>query len=414
MSRQGARVLLVICCLIAGAAAFQSFRFGQVQHDERLRVLSVERNAGALLVTLADLRGAQMAYLATGQGPDFWMRRADELAGRLQSGIADLRGGTAAAAQHHLATASSAVTNLMQLDGRARQAIEAEQRFLASDLIFADGVTGTQQIVEALDAARRAEVAVVEATLSRDRAMQLALFPASLVLVLIAAWIAGNARRPASAPRSEAEELAQMLRDLPPPVKAPGVAVPATPPIAIAPSRTVIAPPVATVAPEPLTAAAVAPSLSLVDTAELCVDLARVIDARDMPLLLQRAARTLDATGIIVWVVDTAGAVLTPALAHGYPDRVLAKLGPLDVNADNVTSLSFRSMRPQSMPSTGGKGSSSAIAVPLITTEGCNGVFAAEVPVAGDECIAVARILAAQLSTLLSPVEPAAQKVADA
>lgn len=416
MSRQGARVLLVVSCVVAAAAVFQSFRFNQSHHAQRMHVLGVERDTGALLVTLSEMRGAQMAYLATGQGPDFWMRRATELAGQLENGIAQLRNiVTSPDAQSRLANATVAVGDLVLLDGRARSAIGSDQRFLASDIIFADAVTGTQQISESLTAARHAERGAVEATLERDRVIQLALFPAAVILVLVSAWLAGSSRRTRSTARSEAEELAQMLRELPPPVKTPSVTAATTPAVTTPPSRPTPTPVPALVAPAPVTVP-VAPAINLSDAAELCVDLARVIDARDMPSLLQRAARTLDATGIIVWVVDTHGATLTPALAHGYPDRVLAKLGVLDVNADNVTSLSFRSMRPQAMPGAGRNGNSSAIAVPLVTTDGCNGVLSAEVPGArpADECVAVARILAAQLAAMLSPVEPSARTAAEA
>jgi CHASE3 domain sensor protein len=412
VSRQGARVLLVVSCLVAAAAIFQSVRFSQSHRDQRTHVLDVERDTGALLVALTELRGAQMAYLATGQGPDFWMRRTTELAGQLQDGIARLRGVlTAPAAVSRLDTAAVAVGDLIALDGRVRSAIQSDQRFLASDIIFADAVTGTQQITESLQAARDAERAALEATLERDRVLQLALFPAAVILVLASAWLAGSSSRPRSTARSEAEELAQMLRELPPAVKAPGVTAATAPPVATPPSRPAVPVPAAAQTP----VAPVVPAINLSDAAELCVDLARVMDARDMPSLLQRAARTLDATGIIVWVIDTRGSVLTPALAHGYPDRVLAKLGTLDVSADNVTSLSFRSMRPQAMPGSG-NGNSSAIAVPMVTTEGCNGVFSAEVPGAkpSEECVAMARILAAQLASMLTPLEPSAQRAAEA
>jgi hypothetical protein len=344
------------------------------------------------------------------------MRRATELAGQIEGGIAQLRSIlTTPGAQSRLGAAAVGLDDLVRLDGRARTAIESEQRFLASDIIFADGVTGTQQIFEALGAARDLERGAIQATLDRDRVIQLALFPAALILVLVSAWLAGSSSRPRSTAKSEAEELAQMLRELPPPVKTSGVAAATAPPVAAPPQRPAPARAPVPAAPPPVTAPVVS-TISLSDTAELCVDLARVIDARDMPALLQRAARTLDATGLIVWVVDRDGATLTPALAHGYPDRVLAKLGVLDVNADNVTSLSFRSMRPQAMPGAGSRGASSAIAVPLVTTEGCNGVLAAEVPGAkpADECVAVARILAAQLATMLTPLEPSAQKAAEA
>ncbi|MCC7042254.1 MAG: hypothetical protein IT183_00185 [Acidobacteria bacterium] len=410
MSRQGARVLLVVSCLVAAAAIFQSFRFSQSHRDQRAHMLDVERDTGALLVALTELRGAQMAYLATGQGPDFWMRRTTELAGQLEDGIAQLRGViTTPAALSRLDAAAVAVGDLVTLDGRVRSAIQSDQRFLASDIIFADAVTGTQQITESLQAARHAERAALEATLERDRVLQLVLFPAAVILVLASAWLAGSSSRPRSTARSAAEEVAQMLRELPPPVKAPGVTAATAPPVATPASRPVTPVPAAAQAP-------IAPAINLSDAAELCVDLARVMDARDMPSLLQRAARTLDATGIIVWVVDTQGSMLTPALAHGYPDRVLARLGALDVADDNVTSLSFRTMRPQAMPGSGRNGNSSAIAVPMVTTEGCNGVFSAEVPGAkpSEECVAVARILAAQLATMLTPLEPSAQRAAEA
>lgn len=424
MSRQGARVLLFVSCLVAGAAAFQSFRFSETHATDRARQVDVERDAGRLLVTLADMRAAQMAYLATGQGPDFWMRRATELSDRLRDELSAMRSTVVAAdARTALDTATVALGDLVQLDNRARSAIASDQRYLASDLVFADAVTGTQKISEAIATARHTEQAAIEATLERDRVMQMALVPAALVLVLLAAWTAGNANRPKkTSPRSEAEELAQMIRELPPPVKAPGVPAVTAPPMATPPSKPAV--PVAVVPPEAVepapieTKPAPAPALAvdLSETAELCVDLARVIDARDMPLLLQRAARTLDATGIIVWVIDTSGDSLSPTLSHGYSDRVLSRLGSLDVNADNVTSLSFRSMRPQSMPGAGRNGSSSAIAVPLVTADGCNGVLAAEVPGAlpADERVAVARILAAQLATMLSPVDPPARHAAEA
>jgi hypothetical protein len=430
VSRTGARVLLFVGCLVAGAATFQSFRFSDSFSTGRVRQVDVEHEAGRLLVTLSDLRAAQMAYLATGQGPEFWMRRATELGDQLRDGLATLRASlTTAEAQSAVDVATVALGDLMQLDNRARTAINTEQRYFASDLVFADAVTGTQQIAEAIDTARRAEQTAINASLERDRVIQTALGPAALVLVLIAAWTAGNANRPKkTTPRSEAEELAQMLRELPPPVKAPGVPAVTTPPVAIPPSNpktvpqngaavidaTPVETPAATATPAPEPPPT--PTVDLAEAAELCVDLARVIDARDLPSLLQRAARAIEATGVIVWVVDTNGETLTPTLSHGYPDRVLARLGTLDVNADNVTSLSFRSMRPQSIPGAGRNGSSSAIAVPLVTADGCNGVLAAEV--AGerpaDESLALARILAAQLATMLSPLEPPARQAAEA
>jgi hypothetical protein len=101
--------------------------------------------------------------------------------------------------------------------------------------------------------------------------------------------------------------------------------------------------------------------------------------------------------------------MLRPSLAHGYSDRVLQRLGPLQTDADNVTSLAFRSMQAQTFSSPS-SGATNAIAVPLITSTGCIGVLAAEVtqPLGGNDRLAVARIFAAQLATIVTPVTGAA------
>jgi hypothetical protein len=47
--------------------------------------------------------------------------------------------------------------------------------------------------------------------------------------------------------------------------------------------------------------------------------------------------------GIVLWAIDSDGARLHPSiLGHGYPEKVVRKLRPLQIDADNVTSLAFR------------------------------------------------------------------------
>ena len=103
-------------------------------------------------------------------------------------------------------------------------------------------------------------------------------------------------------------------------------------------------------------------------------------------------------------MTDSAGAQLRPQLAHGYSDRVLTKMGTLQVDGDNVTSLAFRSVREQTVNGAAST-SAGAIAVPLVTSSGCIGVLAAEVnrqrPSA--ETVDLARIIAAQFATLVVP-----------
>lgn len=419
MKKHGARLLLVLGCVLAIGTVVQDFRFNSSTRLAEGDAQGAEREFGVVLTSLANLRAAQTAYLATGQGPEFWMRRASEIAAEMQTGIGRIRASVGSAqARVNLDSATTALTDLMNLDKRAREAIASDQRFLASDIIFAEGLTPTQSIVDNLATARDAEISAIQDRLLFDSRLRLAMTPVALLFVLAAAFTAGRAARP-PAP-SAAASMAQMIRDLPPPVKTPiGQAASATAAAAAttAAPKPTPAPVTVPATPVPATATAVVPapvappkppvpSVDWATAAELCVDLARVMDSRDMPALLERAAKTMDANGLVVWVINRQGTTLMPMLSHGYSDRVLAKLGTLDASADNVTSLSFRTMRPQSM--TGLRdGKCSAVAVPLITADGCNGVLSAEVPGANPaaECVAMARIIAAQFSTIIAPVE---------
>ena len=117
---------------------------------------------------------------------------------------------------------------------------------------------------------------------------------------------------------------------------------------------------------------------------------------------------------MIIWVADSDGSRLQPTLTHGYSDKVLSRLGTLDVEDDNMTSLAFRSMRSQQIE--GGANSAGAIAVPLVTASGCTGVLAAEVRearLASADAIALARILAAQFATIIAPTPSLAAQAAE-
>jgi hypothetical protein len=152
-----------------------------------------------------------------------------------------------------------------------------------------------------------------------------------------------------------------------------------------------------------------------VAAAELCVDLGRVMDAGEVPVLLDRAASVLDAerSGAVGhrlrWIAPASLAV------PGLPDNVVRKLRPLQIDADNVTSLAFRSNQPQTMNGAS-SADAAAIAVPLMSGSGCVGVLAAELrhsrPPA--DLMPVARILGAQFSTLITPREQPVRRTAQA
>ncbi len=389
-------LLVLFAFLLTLGALFQDYRFDRALNGERSTLRSVEQQIGLIAVAHAEFRAAETGYLAVGQGPDFWTRRASELYAQIATALTRLRSSSAPSVTPQYEAAIAALADLENIDKRARELIENDQRFMAADLVFVDANEPSQRLAGALGSARSAEIVMAEARMTFTSRIRFALNAGAMGLVLLVALVLGRPAKHISN-LSDAERMAQMLRELPPAVKPAIPLSRATPP----PAPVVVAPP--------------APPFSLADTAELCVDLARVIDSRDVPALLERAAALLDAKGLIIWMVDRQSNSLTPSVTHGYPDKVLIRMGSLDVGADNVTSLAFQSMRPQTMPATA-PGGAGAIAVPLITSSGCSGVLAAEVRDGkpSEEMVALAKIIAAQFATLIGPGDVSPARAAQA
>lgn len=168
-------------------------------------------------------------------------------------------------------------------------------------------------------------------------------------------------------------------------------------------------------APGPAIANASAPAspaaeadLDFLAVARLCTDLGRVESAGDVAPLLARAARLLDASGVIVWVWDALADGLRPALAHGYSQRVLSTLPPVKRDEDHATAAAFRSAR--TAVSKGSERSHGALALPLLTPAGCAGVLAIELLHGSEQrksVRAAATMFAALLAQLVGGAQPA-------
>jgi hypothetical protein len=155
------------------------------------------------------------------------------------------------------------------------------------------------------------------------------------------------------------------------------------------------------------------PSLDLAAIAAICSDLARVGDTRAVPNLLERAARTLDAAGIVLWIADPDGRELSPIVVHGYSPQMASRLGTIQREAANVTASAYRTGLMQTVK--GDAVSNGAIAAPLVGVGGCLGVMAVEMKNGGEQretLLAAATIFASQLSTLVGP--PSARSRAEA
>jgi len=153
----------------------------------------------------------------------------------------------------------------------------------------------------------------------------------------------------------------------------------------------------------PLPKAKPAVTPKLVTTAQLCGELSRVADEAQLPHLLQRAARVLDAAGIIVWMFEPSRQCLRPAMSHGYDEKTIFRMGNIHRDANNAAAAAFRSSEVRTV---GGDGTANgAVIVPLMTSGGCVGVLSAEMKGGSEKdesSQALATIFAAQLATLVA------------
>jgi hypothetical protein len=408
MRRRGFSLLLILTLIIAAGTLVQDYRFDNAIHAEHAAARDADREFGTLEMLLAEHRAAQAGYVAAGQGPEEAMTRAARLVDDIQAALGRRAAGRLDPhTQGTYDTASQIFARIRSIDVRVRAQVDADQRLIASDLIFMDAAEANRNLAAVLAQARSAERAAAEARVTRLARLRLGINGIALGFALIVA--AFYARAAGSRSAEAADEPATIpepagslsLRPLAPPVRDEAEAAPAP-----SPAPPPVREPLAPAAVEPIRAM---PARSLAETAELCVDLSRVIEARDLPSLLERAAGVLDAKGLVLWTADSGGALLRPSLTHGYPERVLVRLGPLQIDADNMTSLAYRSMRAQTVNGSG-PGTAGAIAVPLVTPQGCVGVLAAELNQhqPGPETLSVARIISAQLSALVSPAESSA------
>jgi cytoskeleton protein RodZ len=161
-------------------------------------------------------------------------------------------------------------------------------------------------------------------------------------------------------------------------------------------------------APPPAAEAARTSEPDLMAVARLCTEFARVATATELHSLLPHTARVLHASGLIVWLWDATAGRLKAALAHGYPDHVVAQLPAVSREADNATALAFRSGEACAVPPT--EQVKAALAMPLLTPAGCTGVLAIELQRGGELSTSIkasATILAAAMAQMTGHVPSA-------
>jgi hypothetical protein len=369
---------VVAAVLVAAAAIGGFFVF-----DADRRAAGIDKTARdvnsqieQMIATAGDIAAVQRAYVAQGQPQQPWFDRGTALLqqfGQRQSAVRSVL--KARDAVLAIDAVNEQFRTVAMVDSRSREYIEQGESLLASDLIFSEGNDSIAAVVKTLRAAAQSELqaaAAMQADLERQEWGTLA--------GVAVTWFAGLVLlTPMAASRPVEQNVAKLgLLE--------NAATPSAPQPAASPAAT-----------------AAQPDLALV--ADVCGALARTADTKSLRDALARVASVLDAPGVVVWI--GAGEELFPALAFGYEDRIVARLGPIPRNAANATAAAWRSAQMRTVPAD--EAARGAIAVPLSGVHGCIGVFAAELRNGREQdssIQAVAALIAAQLAAIV-PAWPA-------
>ena len=409
MTRRYVRLTFFVLLILAlGAASWQIVLLERSLSETEVRADASAADGAAVLEALLDMRASERAFLAEGQGAPYWHERVGRALDRLREHLPAFRASASGRRDLFLST-DEALARLLKVEARIGDHALAGRRPHAEDLIFADALQASLAVERDVREAREVLAAAARQQVRAIRERELLIVALAAAVALLAALLLlPMARVSAAAETSHADavprgdDLPLNLRDAAPkPVAveaASAAAVPARPKVTIS-ERVLMA--------------------RLSSAADLCTALSRVRDSRDLPSLLAHIARTLDAQGVIVWLADARERRLTPALAHGYRDIALARMGAITWDEQNPVAEVYR--RRESRTIDAGPNAPAALVVPLVSVSDCAGVMTIELragdskagepatlPAPDSTSLALARIFAAQLASLLTPAAEAA------
>lgn len=362
-------------------------------------VRAVDLHAREADDALADLRVAQQAYVANGQGVSFWMPKVAATLESVTAAVNALR--TAATSPDARAAgeqAAAAVSEFAEVDKRARDYIRAGQTLMAGDVIYTEGGQLAAVASRQVEAARVAEHETFDANEAAMRRQQVQVLASAAGVAIVATLLLALLGRQNDDQFETESSSAGATLHL---THEEGIVSHARPaaPQASAPTAT------------PAAATAQASSRQRTSVvwkaaADLATDFGRVRDADELSRLLARAADLMDASGLIVWIVSPATGELRAALAHGYSDAMLSRMPPMPKTADNAAAAACRTGTLQIVLSKPG-GTAGAIVAPILGADSCMGAFSAEIKDGGEgsEAVqAVASIVAAHLAGVVAAV----------
>jgi len=417
MKNRAVRIALFLLVVLAfGAAGYELTLLDRQATATRDAARAFEEKARQVEAAVRELRAAQFAYVATGQGFAFWTARVGTLLPAIGADLQKLcsmaTDGTATGLKPggptcpFVSAALDDLATVQRIDTSVQGYLREDQRLLASDLVFSDLREADQTLAARIEEARKHQAAADDAAANTVRRKQIAtaggaaVFAVLILLLLVPAGRTLAEDKSGTVPDSRLQ--APGVIGLRPEPAAHGSSPEGEPmPGAWSPEPEVRRASSATVE---SAAANIPHPVDLSGAAALCTDFARLREPTELPALLERAAALLHAVGVVVWVADASSGELRPALSHGYPPQALARIHGVSKDDDNATACAYRERRLRVVE--GDAQSNGAIAAPLLAPDGCVGVMAAEIREGQerDEGIqSVAAIIAAQLATLVTP-----------
>jgi hypothetical protein len=391
-------ILAAVCCIVSGAAAIFLLASERQIAERRASVHAFDRRVREATEALADLRVAQQAYVAAGQGVAFWTAKVDATMSTLSNTLLTLRQSAPSRASNAaLDEAGTTLGQLGTLDQRIRDYLRSGAPLMAADIIFAEGDE------TAADAARRLERARVEANLyldgfeaARRKQEAQALAGSAGLVMLIVLGLALTPRKAVARMESPSLDQTGAPRDVTPLTMSPDETLPLRRAAWPEPESPGIA--------RPVDVSKHAAASTLTAAAKLCTALGRVSDSQELRSLVGQVADMLDASGLVLWMATTAGDELRPAVAHGYDSQMVARIPAVPRSANNAAAAAYRTGTLQIVLSRPGS-APGAVVAPVLSADGCIGVLSAEIRDGGEasETVqALAAIMAAQLAGVLA------------
>lgn len=394
MGRRSVRISLFVLALLATAAL--GYRATTDERDlaaARQQGAALDQAVEEALAALLEARSSMYAYVAPGQGTEFWGNRSAMLLDTLRQRLVTLDAAVTGSGRS-LSESLDAIDQLAAADKRARQYADRGELLLAGDVLFAEVRDLLSAVTEQVTTARYALRNQSDRQVAGLRQEQAVLAAGAVGLwAIVALLLLPRGKQEAvKDPNEWRQDLADTLKK----------SAAASDDVSLNLKYDEVVAPVPVVAAVPQ-----GPDLKLV--AEICADLSTLTDIGALSGALARASDAIGAKGLIVWVTSNDGGSLSPVSTHGFDPRVVQRIGAIDRASANLTAEALRENAPRVSAGTASAGA--AIAVPMCGPTGPVGVLSAELQPGKDASearVAVASILAAQLATLTAPLPAAA------